>query len=61
MIEIEDYNPSTEAEIDDLVFEINLAHDCFISTIIFGRKELEDGPLGESPIYKAIEKEGIKV
>ena|SRR4030067_2841437 len=61
MIEVDDYNPEIESEIDDIVFKINLEHDCFISTVIFGKKELEEGPLGESPIYKAIEKEGIRV
>ncbi len=61
MIEIEDYNPVAESEIDDVVFKINLEFDCFISTVIFSRKELEEGPLGESPLYRVIEREGIKV
>lgn len=61
MIEIEEYNRETVSEIDNMVFVINLAYDCFISTVIFGRKELEEGPLSESPIYKAIEKEGIRL
>jgi len=60
MIEIEDYDPAIESAIDDLVFETNLAYDCFISMIIFSKKELEEGPLDESPIYKAIEKEGVR-
>lgn len=61
MVEVEEYTPEVESVIDDLVFEINLGHDCFISTIIFGRKELEEGPLDESPLYKAVEKEGVRV
>ena len=61
MIEIEDYNPVVESDIDDLVFKINLEHDCFISTVLFGRKEIEDGPLGESPLYKVIAKEGVRM
>jgi predicted nucleotidyltransferase len=61
MIEIEDYNPTVESAIDDIVFKINLEHDCFISVIMYGRKELEEGPLGESPLYRVIEREGIKV
>lgn len=61
MIEVEDYNPAVESAIDDIVFEINLTYDCFISTIIFSKKELEEGPLAESPIYKIIQKEGIRV
>ncbi len=61
MIELEDYNPSTESEIDEIVFKINLEFDCFISTVIFGRRELEEGPLGESPLYRVIAREGIAV
>ncbi len=61
MIEIEDYNPTTESAIDELVFKINIDNDCFISVVIFGRRELEEGPLGESPLYRVIEREGIKV
>ena len=61
MIEIEDYNPRAESAIDDIVFKINLEYDCFISAVIFGRRELEEGPLGESPLYRVIEREGIAV
>ena len=61
MIKVKDYTPEIESAIDDLVFEINLAHDCFISIVIFSKKELEEGPLGESSLYKVIEKEGIRV
>lgn len=60
-IVIEDDNPSAESAIDDIIIEINLNFDCFISTIIFSRKEIEEGPLSESPIYKIIQKEGVTV
>jgi len=43
MIEVENYTPEVEALIDELVFEINLDHDCLISTVIFGSKELHEG------------------
>jgi hypothetical protein len=61
MIEVEDYNPAVESGIDDLIFSINVEFDCFISAVIFGRKELEEGPLGESPLYRVIAKEGVAV
>jgi predicted nucleotidyltransferase len=61
MIEVENYSPEIESLIDDLVFEINLSHGCLISVLIFGKEELEEGPLRESPIYRAITKEGISV
>jgi hypothetical protein len=40
---------------------IYLAHDCLISVVIFGRRELEEGALGESPLYKRILAEGVPV
>jgi len=61
MIEIEDYRPDIESEIRNLAFEINLEYDCLITTTIFSRKELEEGPLSESPLYKTIEMEGMRV
>ena len=48
MIEVENYTPEVETLIDELVFEINLDHDCLISAVIFGSKELHEGPLRES-------------
>jgi uncharacterized protein len=61
MLELDEYTPAIESAIDDIVFKINLAYDCFISTVIFGKKELEDGPMTESPLYRIIEREGIRV
>jgi uncharacterized protein len=61
MIELEDSNYSIESEIYDIVFDINLENDCFLSLIIFIRSELEEGPLSESPIYKAIMREGVSI
>ena len=38
MIELAEYNSSIASEIDDIIFEINLAHDAFISAVIFGKR-----------------------
>lgn len=56
-------NPTVEMEnaIDELIYDINLAHDCLISAVIFGRRELEEGPLSESPLYKRILVEGVSL
>ena len=59
MIVLEDFTTSVESEIDDLIFDINLNHDCLIIPLFFSREELEVGPLSESPIYKKILQEGI--
>lgn len=61
MAELEEYTPRNEAEIDELTFRINLRHDCFISLVIYGRREIEEGPLGESPLYKVILREGVSL
>jgi len=59
MIVLEDLSPMIESQIDDLVFKVNLKYDCFITALFFSRKELEIGPLSESPVYKKILQEGI--
>ena len=59
MIEIPVNEPAIVADIDDIIYRINLDHDVLISAVIFGRDETEDGPMSESPIYKVIQDEGI--
>ena len=61
MIVLEDYSTVVESEIDDLIFEINLEYDCFITALLFSQKELEWGPLSDSPIYKRIQEEGLRL
>jgi predicted nucleotidyltransferase len=59
MIELEDLSPIIESEIDDLIFRLNIRYDCLITAVYFSRKELEEGPLSESPLYKMILCDGI--
>ena len=59
MIELPDYDRAIVEKIDDIVYRINLEHDVFISALVFGKDELEEGPMSESPIYKAIQMEGV--
>ena len=59
MIVLEELTPQIESQIDDLVFDVNLEHGCLITPLYFGRKELEVGPLSESPVYKKALQEGI--
>ena len=59
MIEIPEYDQAMVAEIDDIIFQLNIEHDVFISALYFGKDELEEGPLSEAPIYKVIQREGI--
>jgi len=59
MIEIPEYDRAMVAEIDDIIYRINLEHDVFISALVFGKDELEEGPMSEAPIYKVIQREGV--
>jgi len=59
MIELPAYDRAMVEEIDDIVYRINLEHDVFISALVFGKDELESGPMSESPIYKVIQREGV--
>jgi predicted nucleotidyltransferase len=59
MIEIPDYDRAMVAEIDGIIYRINLKHDVFISALVFGKDELEEGPMSEAPIYKVIQREGV--
>ena len=61
MIELAGTNPEIESQIYDIIFEINLKNDIFISAIIFSKNEIDEGPMAESPIYKVIQREGISV
>jgi hypothetical protein len=61
MIVLEKTSPYIESQIDDTIFDINLKYDCLISAIFFSDDELEEGPFGESPIYKKAMAEGIRV
>lgn len=61
MIELAESNPGIESQIYDIIFEINLKNDSFISAIIFSKNEIDEGPLAESPIYKIIQKEGVPI
>ena len=61
MIELPEITPEIEGEIDRIIFDINLKNDCLITAVFFSRKELEEGPLDQSPLYKAIEREGIVI
>jgi uncharacterized protein len=54
MIQLGTRSPEIESEIDDITFEINLRNDSFITTVVLGESELEQGPMKESPIYKII-------
>jgi predicted nucleotidyltransferase len=59
MIVLDVDTSQVKTAVDELVYDINLTYDCLISVVFFGRKELEEGPLGELPLYKRILAEGV--
>ena len=61
MIELPEYGAQIEGQSDNIIFKINLENDAFISAVFFGRKELQEGPMTESPLYKGIREEGIPI
>jgi len=61
MIELEELTPTFYDRVFDMVFDVNLRHGVFISAVLFGRKELEDGPMSASPLFKAIERDGVRL
>ncbi len=59
MVILEKRTAANEDAIDDIVFRINLSRACLISTVIYDRTEIEDGPMSESPLYKNVVREGV--
>ncbi|MEW6441634.1 MAG: nucleotidyltransferase domain-containing protein [bacterium] len=60
-IQVPEYTFEIESIIDDIIFEINLRHGVFISSVIFGENELAGGPLSESPLYKNVRSHGVRL
>lgn len=61
MVVLEEYTPQTQETVDEAVYEVNLAHDCLISVVVSGRRELEEGSLSESRLYKRMLAERVPV
>lgn len=61
LIVLESVTARAESEIDDLIYDMDLAYDCVISAVVFSRRELAEGPLRQSPLLRVIEREGVPV
>lgn len=61
MIVLYEVNSDIRSKIYDVVFEANLEYETFISTTLFSKREIEEGPMSESPIFKTIQREGVPV
>ncbi len=58
---VEKLNKKTRDKVFTIAWETSLREGIVITPLIFERKEWEDSPLLESPIYNNIQKEGIRV
>lgn len=61
MVETEEESRDVRWDIYNMAAEVNMAFGCVISPILFSRRELEEGPMDESPIYRRIAQEGIRI
>lgn len=61
MVEIEEESRNVRWDIYNMVAGVNISYGCLISPILFSRREIEEGPMDESPIYRRIVKEGIRI
>jgi len=60
-IELENNSSEIEDIIFYIVWKIGFENELVITTIIFTRDELENGPMKFSPIYRNIMREGVAV
>jgi len=61
LIIVREFDSNFQSLMDDMIYELNLEHDCLISAVIFSQDELESGPMSESPLYKTAMHEGVRV
>ncbi|MCK4339924.1 MAG: nucleotidyltransferase domain-containing protein [Candidatus Cloacimonetes bacterium] len=60
-LKLEKNNPEVRKIVGHLTWKFGFENGLVITTIIFTRDELENGPMKYSPIYRSIERDGIEV
>jgi len=58
LVAVEEASSALENEILDLAFQVNLAHDVYISPRVIARQVFEDPVWGSIPFIRTIEAEG---
>ncbi|MDQ7827266.1 MAG: nucleotidyltransferase domain-containing protein [Candidatus Eremiobacteraeota bacterium] len=61
MVVLNDDDPALEDLILDIAYEVNLAHEFYLSPKVITLKSLEDRTWRATPFIKAIEKESIEL
>jgi predicted nucleotidyltransferase len=59
-IVVEHSSPELREQISRMAWEVGYAMDRVISTVLATRADLEQGPLGASPLIVNIEREGLR-
>lgn len=58
-IEVASLTPALRRRIDEIAWEVGFERDYVISPIVVSRQELQEGPMGASPLILEIEREGV--
>lgn len=58
---VDNFNKTIRDKVFTISWELSLEQGVVITPLIFGQKEWQDSPILESPIYKNIQREGIRV
>jgi predicted nucleotidyltransferase len=58
-VEVASLTPALRRRIDEIAWEIGFEWDYIISPLVVSRQELQEGPMGASPLILEIEREGV--
>jgi predicted nucleotidyltransferase len=57
-VEVASLTPTLRRRIDEIAWEVGFERDYIISPLVVSRQELQEGPMGASPLILEIEREG---
>jgi tRNA nucleotidyltransferase (CCA-adding enzyme) len=60
-VEVDSLTPELRRRIDKIAWEIGFERDYIISPVVVTHDELQQGPLGASPLILTIEREGVSL
>jgi predicted nucleotidyltransferase len=60
-IELESISPALRQQISEIAWEVGFARNVVISTFVVTRDQLDNGPIGASPLIANVMREGIAV
>jgi predicted nucleotidyltransferase len=60
-VEVDSLTPELRRRIDEIAWEVGFERDYIISPVVVTHDELQQGPLGASPLILTIEREGVSL